>query len=273
MTWQFDAETAVQADGLGRWVVRLTADWNIGENPNGGYAAAPVVRALAEVAGHDAPISMTTHYLRPALAGIEGVVHTEVVRSGRRTSTLVGSLVQDGKERLRTIATFGDLDGPDPGPDAERRSGFDDLVGLEPPDIPPPDACQGRTSLEQGVDLAIASRVDVRIDPDSAEPGRAARAEVAGWIRFADGRPTDALALPLFADAFPPSLFSVLGRIGWVPTIELTVHLRARPRPGWVLARFSTDDLQGGRLIEDGALWDEGGTLVARSRQLGLLLG
>ena len=63
-----------------------------------------------------------------------------------------------------------------------------------------------------------------------------------------------------------------MGSVGWVPTIELTVHVRRRPAPGWVLARFECDDLAGGRMIETGSLWDSSGALVARSRQLGLLL-
>ena len=98
------------------------------------------------------------------------------------------------------------------------------------------------------------------------------RAETPGWIRFRDGRPPDLLALALFADAFPPSIFGLLGRVGWVPTIELTVHFRARPAPGWVRGRFLTDDLTDGRMIETGELWDAAGTLVARSRQLALLV-
>jgi acyl-CoA thioesterase len=57
-----------------------------------------------------------------------------------------------------------------------------------------------------------------------------------------------------------------------VPTIELTSHVRRRPAPGWVQGRFVTEDLQDGRMIEDGWLWDSTGALVARSRQLAMLL-
>ena len=95
---------------------------------------------------------------------------------------------------------------------------------------------------------------------------------VEGWIRLADRSEPTSCTLPLFADAFPPSLFSKVGRVGWVPTIELTVHVRRRPAPGWVQARFECDDLVGGRMIETGSLWDSTGALVARSRQIGLLL-
>jgi acyl-CoA thioesterase len=39
-----------------------------------------------------------------------------------------------------------------------------------------------------------------------------------------------------------------------------------------MLGRFMTDDLHDGRMIEDGWLWDSSGALVARSRQLAILL-
>src|SRR5690606_27280858 len=103
-------------------------------------------------------------------------------------------------------------------------------------------------------------------------PGSADRARVAGWIRFADGSPPSMLALPLFADAFPPSLYPLVGRVGWVPTIELAVHVRRRPESGWLRAEFECDDVHDGRMIESGTVWDSTGAVVARSRQLGLHL-
>ena len=102
-------------------------------------------------------------------------------------------------------------------------------------------------------------------------PGAAAAARLSGWIRFIDGREPDALACLLMADAFPPAVFGLLGLVGWVPTIELTVHLRRRPVPGWLLGRFWSQDLSDGRVIEDGALWDASGQLVVQSRQLALV--
>ena len=116
--------------------------------------------------------------------------------------------------------------------------------------------------------LRLEDHVETRMSADASDH----RAETTGWIRFRDGRPPDLLALALFVDAFPPSIFRLLGRVGWVPTIELTVHFRALPVPGWVRGRFITDDLTDGRMIETGELWDADGTLVARSRQLALLV-
>lgn len=257
---RFDEETASVAAGDSRRL-ELSGAWNIADKPNGGYLSAIVIRAMRDVAAHPDPLSVTTHFFRPGLPGRRAEVDVEVVRSGRSTSTTRGRLRQDGKDRLSTVAVFGELAGSDVevGPHAD----------IDPPSIPPPEQCTGRDGGPQGVELPILDRLEVRLDPACEGTGEA---ELRGWVRFADGRGVDTLALPLFADAFPPSLFNKIGPTGWVPTVELTVHVRRRPVEGWVLARFVVEDLVDGRFIEDGTLWDSSGAVVARSRQLGLLL-
>lgn len=259
----FEDETAVVAAGPGEWSADLTDAWNIGDNANGGYAAAPLVRAMAGTSDHPDPISVTTHFLRPVDSAGRATLHTGLARSGRRTAMVTGSLSLDGRERLTALAAFGDLGAS---------MGADDELGPPPPDIPDPARCVDRSELHQGVTLSILERVDVVLDPACAVPAGSRDAVVTGWVRFGDGGPTSALALPVFADVFPPALYPLLGRVGWMPTVELTVHVRRRPVDGWVLARFECDDLVGGRMIETGTLWDSSGTVVARSRQLGLVL-
>lgn len=55
-------------------------------------------------------------------------------------------------------------------------------------------------------------------------------------------------------------------------TIELTVHVRARPRPGWLACRVSTSNVMDGLHEEDFDMWDSDGTLAAQSRQLAMVL-
>lgn len=255
-----DDETAITSVGDGTFRARLSAAWSIGANPNGGYAVQPVLRALTEVAGRPDPASVTVHYLRPAIGERDGEVHAAVVRAGRRATHVRGSLVQDGAERMTVAAVMTDVtvpasDLPDPG------------LTLTPPSIPPPERCLDRRELDQGVELPLLSRVDVRVRPPDGT------AVVDGWVRLVDGTPPTTAALVLFADAFPPAANGVMPRIGWVPTLELTVHVRRRPAPGWVQARVECDDVVGGWMIETATLWDETGAVVARARQLGLLLG
>lgn len=261
----FDADTVARAAGSGRWDVELSDRWNIGPNPNGGYVLSVVAAALFDAAtGQPDPLSLTAHYLRPASPG-PGVVEVEVVREGRRHTHLHARLVQD-TERVRVVAVFGDLvaaTGPT-------------LVREQPPDLPPREDCLARPRQSGpaiGPQPTMMERFETRLSPASGwvrgEPTGVP--EIAGWIRFADGREPDVRALPMFADAFPPPVFE-LGPAGWVPTIELTVHVRARPEPGWLMARFATHVLVDGYLSEDGEIWDGAGRLVAQSRQLAMLL-
>ncbi len=260
----FEAETAITELGGGRYSTELSTAWNIGESANGGYAMSGVLRALRDVADQPDPLTVTTHFLRPVQGGGTGEISTELVRRGRTVCVVSGTLRQADADRLVVHSVFGDVGaaGPAGGPSIE----------APPPSIPAPADCVDRTELAQGVDLPITSRIDVCVAPDRASAEGTDEAVMEGWIRLADGTAPSTLTLPLFTDAFPPSLFARYGRVGWVPTIELTVQVRRRPVSGWVQARFECDDLLGGRMIESGTLWDAAGRVVARSRQLGLLL-
>ena len=102
--------------------------------------------------------------------------------------------------------------------------------------------------------------------PDSLTP-----LEVAGWIRFGDDAPPSVVGLLAMADAFPTTVVASAD-VGWIPTVELTVHVRGRPVPGWILGVFRTRFLIDGLLEQDGELWDASGRLVALSRQMALVL-
>jgi acyl-CoA thioesterase len=261
-----EAETSVRALGDGRYTTRLASAWNIGTNPNGGYALLPALRAMLELSAHRDPLSVTVHFLRPAVEECDAEVTATIVRAGRTTTNATATMAQDGAPRLIAHAVLGDLAEP------MRGAAADPGLGLAPPDLPSPDRCVDRRELGQGVDLPILSRLDVRVRPEQVAANPSGAAIVEGWIRLVDGTPPDTRWLPLFADSFPPALRTRMGPVGWVPTIELTVHVRRRPAAGWVLARFECDDVEGGRMIESGTLWDSAGAVVARSRQLGLVL-
>ena len=255
-----------------RYTGQVHPAYNIGNKPNGGYLLALAVAALQQtLPGQPDPLSVSVHYLRPGLAGQPCHIHTELLRSGRSLSTLRATLVQDGSARLELLAAMGDLGDPGNPGDPGQGDAAAPQLALPLPDLPPPEQCVGRSAEAQGVDLPILQRLDIRLHPDQARPGAAGQARVSGWIRLRDGRPPDALACLLFADAFPPAVFGLLGMVGWVPTVELTLHLRARPAPGWMLGEFWSQDLADGRVIEDGALWDSKGRLVLQVRQLALV--
>ena len=54
-------------------------------------------------------------------------------------------------------------------------------------------------------------------------------------------------------------------------TIQLTVHFRSRPQGTWAKLHVTTRHVIDGYHDEDTELWDEGGRLIAQSRQLAIL--
>jgi acyl-CoA thioesterase len=252
---EFDEAITVEPVGPGRFRVEITDRWNIGIAPNGGYLVAVVLSAIRASVVRPDPVAVTAHFVSRTEPG-PADVEVEVLREGGH-SAAAAVMRQAGTTRMHVVATCGDLStatGP--------------TTVLEPtPDFPPPDEC---VKAEGGVAPEFVRRFDLRLTPDTAvwaTTRPSGTPEMSGWIRFADGREPDTAMLPLVADAFPPTLFNLM-QTGWVPTIELTVHVRGRPAPGWLQCRFRSRYLIEGYLEEDGEIWDSTGRLVALSRQL-----
>jgi len=262
---EFDTATALESLGDGRYSGAVHPGWDINGNANGGYLLALAAQAMRSASGRPDPVTVTAHYLSPAPAGpVEA--RTEVVKEGRRFATVSGSLRQGDRELIRVLGTFGDL---------SRTAGDAPLLTREqPPDLPPYESSPPRGDGNgPDVPVALMGRLGVRLHPDDARFQQGIRSgtpEIRGWFAFADERPIDTLALLLAADAFPPTVFNLDIAPGWVPTVELTVHVRGIPSPGPLRCRFATRFLQHGFFEEDGEIWDSSGQLVAQSRQLAL---
>ena len=263
---EFDRDTAVTRRSPGVYDIDLSAGWTITGAVNGGYLLAVLGRALADALPHGDPFTISAHYLTASQPG-PAVVRTDVVRTGRTLSTGQASLFQhddEGREveRIRVLASYGDLDAL---PDDVRTT-------AKPPAIPPIEQCFGPQDAPGPVPggSAIADRLFLKLDPATlgwALGAPSGKGEMRSWFGLADGRDPDAFALLLAVDALPPTAFE-MGFRGWVPTVELTVHVRCRPAPGPLRVAISTRNLAGGFLEEDAEVWDSADRLVAQSRQL-----
>jgi hypothetical protein len=271
MPGDFDAATAVRFRGgdLDAGPVTYDAEvmpgWDILGNANGGYLMAIAARAMADAAGRP-PLTLTAHYLSPGSVGAH-TIEVGRVRAGRRLATMTGSLVNadTGREVIRLLGSFGSSD-----PDGPFR------VDAAPPDIPAYDDCLIDTDGDDPNAQPLPElqrRLAMRLAPDSVgfrSGAPVGRAEVSGWFAFADDSSIDEFGLMLAADAFPPAVFNSGLPVSWVPTVEMTVHLRGLPAPGPLATVFRTRFISGGMLEEDGEVWDSAGNLVALSRQLAL---
>lgn len=280
-SYEFDRATAVVRRGgaIGepdvsgpRIAEQVTFDaeihdgWDIAGNANGGYILAVVGRAIGDVLQRPDCLTVTCHYLAPCPAG-PVVIEVRPIRVGRRFATATAAMWRevDGRRTdiVQVLATMGDLTG---------QGGVTSMSG-EVPEMPDFDDCPllGGTSISDFAHLH--GRLATRGHPDDIgfrNGQRSGRGLMRGWFAFADDRHVDSAALLLASDAFPPAVFNLDVSAAWVPTVELTVHVRARPAPGPIRCSFRTRFLQNGLLEEDGEMWDSHGVLVAQSRQLAL---
>lgn len=265
---EFDRDTAVTRREPGVYDIELSAGWTIINAVNGGYLLAVLGRALADALPHADPFTVSAHYLTASHPG-PAVIRTDTARAGRTLSTGQASLFQydeQGREveRIRVLASYGDLAGL---PDDVRTT-------AKPPALPPLEQCFGPQDAPDHRPVpgssAISDRLFLKLDPSTlgwALGQPSGKGEMRAWFGLADGRDADPLSLLLAVDALPPTAFE-LGISGWVPTVELTVHVRARPAAGPLRVSITTRNLAGGFLEEDAEVWDVEDRLVAQSRQL-----
>ena len=268
----FDAATVLRARADGStFDLDVHPLWTVGDKPNGGFLLALLGRAATRAVGGDGRatwevLSATVTYLAaPALRAAE--IRTSLLRQGRTASHVRAVLLQDERTMVEAVMVLGAL-----GPGSVPR--YNDIGPLR---IPAPDQCvRLPPQTPEGVPVGVLVTTDLRLDPATvpAAPRSAGEdsrvAELRGWLRFADGREPDAGALLYFVDAVPPATL-LIGSTGWVPTLSMSVYVRARPAPGWLGIRFTAHLVAAGTVDETCTLWDSNGDVVAQATQLARL--
>jgi hypothetical protein len=260
----FDAATAVEPTGGGRYEAVLDEEWSIAGKLNGGYLLAVATRAALAAAGegHEHPLATTAAFAAPAPPG-PALVAVEPLRLGRGTSVLRARLSSsDGATPyLDALVTAGRIADGDPV-----------LPAPAVPELPPEERCP-RLPVDAGpFGAPILGLVAERMDPATAGfgTGRPSGAgELRAWVRFDDGRDPDPLALITLADALPPPSFDVPGlQFGWTPTLQYSVFVRGVPVPGPLRVRTVARSITGGAMDETCDVWDARGRHVAVAHQL-----
>jgi acyl-CoA thioesterase len=279
---EFDRDTAVRElsrtadDGAvrARFAADVSPDWRAGRGPHGGYLAAMLLRALVETAadGARSPRSLTIHYARAPEPGPVAIT-TTIERAGRSLSTLSARMEQDGKLTALALAAFS--------------------VPWSAPQIaelPLPDVAAADPERKPGAPLFKAAppfTKHIVIQPRiGAVPftGSNAPMEIGSWLGLAEPRPIDALSLAFFSDALFSPPFIRLTEPSTTPTVDLTIHFRqalpaatetepaGAPRHELCFARFRSALVHEGFFEEDGVIWAADGSVLAQSRQLGIVM-
>jgi acyl-CoA thioesterase len=256
----FDADTAVTRVDAHRFRSVLLDHWNIVSGPNGGYLAAIIARAMTEAVADTTRglRSLTVHYLaRPEFDEVE--VEVEILRQGRSLSSLQAVMRQGDRVICSSLAAFST-----PWTTTEEwRLPLSNHAGNDGVDM-------DRTAPP------LAKNWTGRPLADAPFFSGAGTARVAQWIRAAKPRPLDAIELVAISDAIPPAGFPRMTVPTSMPTVDLTVHIRASlplvgtPDDERVYAECNTFHVADGFAEEDCHIWAADGTLLAQSRQLAI---
>lgn len=244
----------------------VSPDWRAGRGPHGGYLAAMLLRALTATVADPlrAPRSLTIHYARaPEPGPVE--IRTAIERTGRSLSTISARMEQDGQLMALALSAFSlPWHAPEiselPLPDVEEAE-----PRLAEPRRPHPLAPPFARHME------FQPRMGTRPFTGAQLP-----MEVGGWLALAERRPLDYLALAFFSDALFSPPFIRLSAPAVTPTVDLTIHFRARAEDSasveHCFARFQSTVLHEGFFEEDGVIWAPDGTVLLHSRQLAIVM-
>ncbi|MBF6328469.1 thioesterase family protein [Nocardia transvalensis] len=257
----FAEATAARRIGPGLYGVSVDTDYvlEVSQSAHGGYLLAILLRAALDAVPFPHPVATSAHFLRPGVAG-PAQVRVETVRQGRSSATLRAALIQADQTIVEALVTTAALP-------ADAQAAWT----VRPPRLPPPDEC---VPFDPGHRLSPGRRVmeklDARFDPttvgwlDGGPPGTP---EIRAYFRLREDYPPDACMMALAVDAKPPVALGV-GLYGLMVTVELTLHVRGTPAPGWLTLRARGQQISNQWFDEDVELWDSTDTLVAQSRQL-----
>lgn len=261
----------------------ISPDWRAGRGPHGGYIAAMLMRALIETVADPgrAPRSLTIHYARAPQPGPVSIV-ASIERTGRSLSTLSARMEQDGKLITLALAAF------------SVPWSAQEILELPLPDVAPADPVR-----QAGVPLFAGAppftRHIVVQGRSGAVPftGSEAPMEIGAWLGLAEPRAIDPISLAFFSDALFSPPFIRLSDPATTPTVDLTIHFRTALAPAATtaaaaigdgdtpgglplhelcFARFRSGLVQDGFFEEDGVIWAADGTVLAQSRQLGIVM-
>lgn len=286
----FDQESRLEKVRDGLVLANISNRWSVGDAPNGGFLMSLAVNAIGLHSDHPDPLTISAYYVNKAAENAPAELAVRTVAKGRTTSTFHVTLSQLGVVRSEYLATFGDM---------AKMSGFT-LVNQQAPVLPPIEDCHSGSKVMRklGDKLRLANEIDFVVpasDPfaSSVMVGKIGdKAEMKGYVRFADNRPPCSSSLAFFLDTLPPPSV-IVTPTSWVPTLEYTVHFWDTPVPShpatledeepaaesgtktnpWLRVTYRSDYIKNSLLYTDGELWSpDGGRLLATSRQFARIL-
>ena len=260
MDW--NEAVAVRPTGDRRFAAHVDEQWTSLQGVHGGVVAALALTAVERVLTDEGLDPATT--MRAATFGyVSGNVvgdldiEVEVVRRGRKLVTSHARTSQGGK--TTTVARF------------HHSPPWEAMAFSDVP--PPPSRPEGAPRLSWGDTPAHLNNVETYLHPDTAVFAGTDRAEWIAWSRPLEDSTFDAAWLTMFADYFPPAVFTKATEPQRAVTIEYGIQIHDAAG-SWTLgddellsARMHAFHSHDGFAVEDGWIHLPDGTLLATTRQ------
>lgn len=253
---------AVEPIGDGCFRAQVDSHWTSLQGIHGGMVAALAVTAAGHVLS-DLGVDPTTTLRAATFGYVSGntagdlTIEVEVVRRGRAMVTTHARVVQGDK--TTTVARLHHST-PWEGPT------FSDAP-------PAPTRPPGTVRLQWGDAPAHLNNVETYLHPDTTLFAGTERAEWIAWARPLHGGTVDTAWLTMFADYFPPAVFTKATGPQRAVTIEYSLQIH-QAAGTWTLAdgellaaRLHAFHSHDGFAVEDGWIHLPDGSLLATARQ------
>ncbi|WP_395646131.1 thioesterase family protein [Terricaulis sp.] len=244
----------------GAFAIEAPPAWSQGRTLYGGITAALMYEAVRRGSSDLAPLrSAQFTFVGPAAGRLRFC--SSLLRRGRSSTLMAADAVNDAGHVARALFAFG----------ATRESKVKHNF-LPKPDVPAPDAVASFRKEGGDAPRGFWNNFETRL----ASGGRlldanAKRPEFAVWTRFLDvgGGADPTTALLALADCLPPAAMVLFPEFGPISTMTWTVDIAHIPQrlDGWFLLWAASEQAGDGYSLQNMAMWDGAGALIATGRQ------
>lgn len=258
----FASSTGLVELGGGEYLAQAVREWWVSSALNGGWMVAVSLRAASLATGSKRPArSISVYFLAPTLEG-EVRLKATVLRQGRTAAFVSVDAFQGDSHLARSTVVFSSsLDG---------RS-WEDLEypgrGVELEHSP----ALASSLLPFGQFIWIKTPTLGYLQGE----GDGVQAVTGGICRLVEPEPIDEIVVAALADGWLPAAMVKATGPSLALTLELTVEFAQDvgqlEAGSELIVRFTSPVCKDGYFSEDGEIWTERGTLLARSRQLAIL--
>lgn len=270
-----DAALAFRTEDDGALSAVVTGDFSNGPSgmepekgfPFGGLLAALCAQGMRQGLALTTPLrTLSVQYLSAARFGEPLAFRPRLLRGGRNVLYAAIEADQGGRMTHHATGTYG-LDAA--------------ATPVSPLVAPPPllESLDPEARIGGPMAPHFARHVEYRFDggPNILGGNAGKPAVERTWMRMADGRPLDEVALCYLLDALYPPAWTLSPNPAAMTTVDLRIDILADPTPrtapdGWGFFEFRMLDLDRGWTVDEAIAWGADGTPLAVSRQRRKLL-